>query len=76
MTNRYLSGVFAPIAEEHTLTDLEVNDWVRLPNGMRVQVGAVEGGPLEFVGACILVFDEDPEPTILGADVYDDVQLT
>ena len=24
MTNRYLSGVFAPIAEEHTLTDLEV----------------------------------------------------
>lgn len=24
MTNRYLSGVFAPIAEEHTLTDLDV----------------------------------------------------
>jgi hypothetical protein len=58
------------------LTDLQVDDWVRLPNGLRVQVGNVEGGPLEFVGACILVFDEDPEPTILGADVYDDVQLT
>lgn len=55
------------------LTDLKVDDWVRLPNGLRVQVGSVEGGPLEFVGACILVFDEDPEPTVLGVDIYDEV---
>ena len=31
MTNRYLSGVFAPIAEEHTLTDLEVTGHPRPP---------------------------------------------